>query len=263
MNVAILYICTGKYTIFWKGFYASASKFLFPGIEKRFFVFSDGDTSLFEGSDITLIPQENLGWPDNTLKRFHIFLQAEEALRHYDYIFFFNANCVFVAPVGAEMLPSPQERMVVVRHPGYYNTSPINFPYDRNPRSLAYIPWGKGEHYVAGGVNGGCTAAYLEYIHDMVCAVDTDAANGIMARWHDESHLNKYILTHPCKILSPSYCYAEEIVIPFPCIIRVLNKRRFGALSWLRGASCKVSPEMRPPLWVRVCRVLYHLCGKQ
>ena len=41
MKIAILYICTGKYYIFWENFYNSAQKNLFPYETKHFFVFSD------------------------------------------------------------------------------------------------------------------------------------------------------------------------------------------------------------------------------
>jgi histo-blood group ABO system transferase len=37
-----------------------------------------------------------------------------------------------------------------------------------------------------------------------------DEKNGVMALWHDESHLNRYCVTHiPETILSPSFIYPE------------------------------------------------------
>lgn len=38
-----------------------------------------------------------------------------------------------------------------------------------------------------------------------------DIDNGIMARWHDESHLNSFYVKHKSRVhtLSPSYAYPE------------------------------------------------------
>jgi histo-blood group ABO system transferase len=41
--------------------------------------------------------------------------------------------------------------------------------------------------------------------------VNKDIENGVTALWHDESHMNRYLIDNPPKLeLSPSYCYAEE-----------------------------------------------------
>jgi hypothetical protein len=40
--------------------------------------------------------------------------------------------------------------------------------------------------------------------------VDIDAKKNVIAKCHDESHLNRYLVNHvPGKILSPAYCYSE------------------------------------------------------
>ncbi|XP_016074755.1 PREDICTED: alpha 1,3-galactosyltransferase 2 [Miniopterus natalensis] len=41
---------------------------------------------------------------------------------------------------------------------------------------------------------------------------DRDRERGLEARWHDESHLNKYFWLHkPAKVLSPEFCWSPEI----------------------------------------------------
>jgi hypothetical protein len=211
-------------------------QYLLPGVEKWFFVFSDGPPSMFTDENVTLLFQKNLGWPGNTLKRFHMFLRIEEMLRSFDYIFFFNANCVFKKNIGLEMLPSVEEKLVVVQHPGYFETKSANkFPYDRNPSSLAYIPMDRGEYYFAGGINGGTSEAYLGLIRDLARAVDGDEANEVLAVWHDESHLNKYLLGRKYKMLPPSYCYPENWKLPFEEIICVRDKSLAGGHAYLRG----------------------------
>lgn len=97
MKVAILYICLGKYDVFWKEFYLSSEKYFLPACEKYYYVFTDsGYIFQEENEHIIKIYQADLGWPDNTLKRFHFFDSQYESLIKYDYLFFLNANCLFV-----------------------------------------------------------------------------------------------------------------------------------------------------------------------
>lgn len=241
MKVAVLYICTGKYYVFWKDFYESANRFLLPGHEKTFFVFSDADENIFAAEDVKVVYQEKLGWPYDTLHRYHMFEKILDDLEQYDYVFFFNANCQFCKTLGDEIFPGEDELLTVVQHPGFYNKAPINFTYDRNERSNAFIPMGQGVHYVAGGVNGGDSKRFVQYIKDMKNAVDDDEQRGVIALWHDESQLNKYILGKKYKLLSPSYCYPEGWNLPFEPIVLIRDKSRYGGHDYLRGVNSSVS----------------------
>lgn len=40
-KVGMLYICTGKYTVFWPEFYRTFAEKFLPGCEKEYFVFTD------------------------------------------------------------------------------------------------------------------------------------------------------------------------------------------------------------------------------
>ncbi|NDJ26967.1 hypothetical protein GW575_03205 [Campylobacter sp. MIT 19-121] len=167
MKIAMLYICTGKYDIFWKDFFISCEKYFHPECQKEYFVFTDSNELYqeHENERIHKIFQENLGWPYNTLMRFHMFLKIEKELQEFDYIFFMNANVEFLKEVS--FLPT-KEQLIVVNHPGFYNKNPQDFTYDRNEKSLAYIPFEqdeekenlfygkiKGKYYVFGAFNGG------------------------------------------------------------------------------------------------------------
>ena len=146
-KVAALYMCTGQYLKLWPEFLASAEKYLLKQCEVHYFVFTDADHLEGEESNsrVHRIFQKPQPWPYTTLKRFEIFLQIEDALKKFDYIYFFNANCEFKAPITEEMfLPRPEkhEKMVFVLHPCFYTWYNYEFTYDRNPRSKAFIPMG-------------------------------------------------------------------------------------------------------------------------
>lgn len=244
MRVAILYVCTGKYIKFWEEFYQSAERHFMPGADERhYFVFTDQSFPEQNSPHVTRIEQANLGWPDNTLKRYHMFMRVEEQLSKFDYLYFFNANCVFRQDVGTEFLPDRQDQLVVVRHPGQVNHSIAQVPYERNPRSRAYIPVGQGQYYVCGGVNGGSSQAFLALSRSVQQAVDDDIRDGVVAEWHDESHLNRYIIDHPHCVRSAGYCYPQNWKLAEPKYIEVRDKKLLGGTEKLRALGTRNQPE--------------------
>ena len=41
--------------------------------------------------------------------------------------------------------------------------------------------------------------------------VTKDLDNDVIALWHDESHMNRYLIDNPPSLsLTPTYCFAEE-----------------------------------------------------
>ena len=235
MKIAILYVCTGHYTVFWEDFYKSAQRFFMPETERHYFVFTDGIIETFGNQNISVIVQEHLGWPDATLKRYRIFGKILEQLVGYDLVYFFNANCEFQQLISTEFLPSREQGLLMVQHPSFFNKPAKKFTYERNPRSKAYIPYTEGSVYVCGGVNGGWAKDFCTLVVEMQKAVDEDEVQGITAIWHDESHLNKYILLKHYKLLSPAYCFPEGWNIPFEEIIRIRDKSKHGGHNALRG----------------------------
>jgi len=226
-TIAILYICTGEYIVFWKNFFESAEKFLLPAYEKHYFVFTDAE--MFFKSDayhVHRVHQKPERWPYPTLNRFAYFKSIEKQISTFDYIYFFNANCRIHKTINAlDFLPNTDEELVVTQHPGFWNKPAATFTYERNHLSKAYIPEGEGEIYAAGGLNGGSKKAYLAFIDDCYKMTNTDLQNNIIARWHDESYLNKYILRKKIKILHPGYLFPDKWNLPFEKIIHLEDKK--------------------------------------
>ena len=92
-TIGMLYICTGKYTVFWPEFYETFSRNFLPGCKKEYFIFTDAPSIAHEDDPaVHRIAQPAYDWPLSTMKRFAIFLTQEKALEQLDYLFFFNAN---------------------------------------------------------------------------------------------------------------------------------------------------------------------------
>ena len=246
-KVGILYIALGRYTIFWKRFYKSSQKYLLPKCQKHYFVFTDAESIKYSEREenIHLFHQEELGWPYNTLMRFDMFLKARQQLEAMDYLFFFNANLKVMKPITEQEFLGDQAELIFTIHPCFFDKPVEDFTYEsNNPQSLAYIPQGKGEHYVMGALNGGKAGAYLDMIEQLNDNIKKDLENDIIAVWHDESHLNRYLLDsddRKVKLLSPSYLYAEHWNLPFPQKILVSDKRKYGGHHFLRNKSKRIN----------------------
>ena len=88
-QIAILYICTGKYNQFFHEFYTSCERYFLvdQAINKQYFVWTD-DVSLCNADNVHLIYHACQGFPADSLFRFDMFLQKENELCSYDYIYF-------------------------------------------------------------------------------------------------------------------------------------------------------------------------------
>lgn len=243
MKIAILYICTGAYNCFFKGFYESAEKYLLHDkAEKDYFVFTD-DLNLSDAANVHLIERQCQGFPADSLFRFEMFLQVKKQLMTFDYIFFFNANAEFRQPVNEELLPDKSGLAMGLWYsqdkpwwsPWRVFDHPAFFCYERNKKSLAYIPpFGNDYKQFMGGLNGGRAKAYMEMIETLSQNIRTDFDNGIIAIAHDQSHINAYMRTHSCKIIPKEYCWPEEWPSSFIPKIVFRDKKKLGG-EFLKG----------------------------
>lgn len=237
-KVAILYICTGKYTVFWKDFYKSFERNFLRKSSKDYFVFTDEKIDFLSKKNVHKIYQKNLGWPYDTLMRFKMFESIKGKLQKYDYIFFFNANMQCIKEIKEkDFLPNDLkgEKLVMTIHPGFYKLKLKYCPYERRKASTAYVPYRSGRHYVIGALNGGKTKEYLKLISSLNKDTNIDLENNIIALVHDESHLNAYIVKrNDIKYLHPGYCYPENLSLPFEKEILMTDKKNYFNVAKLK-----------------------------
>lgn len=241
-KTGILYICTGRYKVFWKSFYESCEQYLLPQGEyiKEYFVFTDAEHIEYEEeSRVHRIYQKALDWPYIALMRFKILHTARKLYKDVDYLYFFNANMLCVSEITEEFLPARNKKFAFLQHPGFYDKSVEKFTYEKNAKSLASIQNGEGKYYFAAGLSGGEKEAYLAMCEELEKNVDEDLKNDIIALWHDESHLNRYAIDHEddITVLNPSYGYAEGWQLPFEKKIIIRDKNKFGGHDFLRNIS--------------------------
>jgi hypothetical protein len=244
-SIGILYLCTGPYKLFWKDFYDSFEKYFLTNINKHYYVFAEkfdqGLEKYIDDEKVTLIHIDAMPWPLITLLRFRYFLSIENLLKQHDYLMFSNANIICNNLVTAdEFLPDESigQEMSYCQHPGYWKTQIYNVPFDRNKKSNAYIPYNCGEHYVIGAMFAGKTEAFLRMSHVLNERIKDDLKKNIIARWHDESHLNRYIVgKENYKLLSPSYCYPFGFDLPVERKISAVSKQAKFDVKTFKGAN--------------------------
>ena len=256
MKVAILNISIGNYFRFWEKFYETSKLNFLPEAEKKYFVFTDKDKSeLGNNSDVVYIFQENLGWPFNTMKRFAMFQRIKEQLQDFDYIFFINGNAQFNERLDSSFI-TPEKNIITVQHPGFYRKSIFEFPYERRSESNACIPIGNGEFYVQGAFIGGKSEAFLKMVEELNKLTEEDIDKNIIAVWHDESFLNKYIIDRDdVQVLGAQYLGFEEFVHPYKAPIILRSKRKNCDLNTFRNLNSRENITLvKAKLLLRNCK---------
>ena len=206
MKILILTIATNKYIQFVERLYDNIEEKFLNGHEIQGLLFTEHEVETSDNIKVSQIDHEL--WPMPTLKRYNYFVKEKDYISQFDYCYYFDVDMGIVSEVGDEVLSD----LVATMHP-YQSFYPKDQrSYDRNPQSLAYVPVGEeGENYYAGGFNGGSTKRFLEMAEVLADRVTKDLENGVIALWHDESQMNRYLIDNPpTKSLTPSYVFPEE-----------------------------------------------------
>lgn len=223
-KIAFICIClNAPYWEYAKEMIEGAKVFFLPGHQTDFFLWSDMPSVDYA----TVFPTEPIEWPMPTLMRYSLFLQQEEKLKEYDYIFYCDVDMKFVGVVGDEILG---QGLTIAPHPGYYIRKQLYPPFEPNSDSTAYIQrpgilmndGGKPRFmpfYAAGGFQGGKSEKFIESMKVMRLLIEKDLNKGYVPIWNDESVWNKYLFDSLEKkelekaiFLTPSYIYPDSLI---------------------------------------------------
>ena len=232
-------VATNRYITYWKRMAVGADRFLAPGVELDLHVFTDqaDEVGDFQESlsrariHVHRVPP--LGWPEATLNRYEIFRDSWEQIRG-DVVVHLDADMDVVARVSIESPEAWPNGVAFVRHPGFsrrglpagvggYLTNPsMGFgdarlylrygalgTWETSKASAAYVPRRKRKVYVCGGTWMGLRDSLGAMIGELAQRTASDRDRGVVAVWHDESHLNWYAAHHRHATLSSEYCFAH------------------------------------------------------
>jgi len=243
-------LATGGYFRFFRPFIESVRRYFFSGHTLRVHLFPDPDVAGEEHGDfslrVTAIKDEP--WPFVTLKRFEYIDANRRLFDGLDYLFYCDVDARMVAPVADEILPDgTRHQLSAVDHPAFaFSGKPgllfkalrgtsltcrfgyrrIRGTFETDKKSAAFVGDDEGGVYYTGAFWGGLAPAVLEMARQLRRNTDDDLSRGHIALWHDESHLNRYLIDHPPKVLSPAYCRPEQIFrLPFKAkIVKVYKE---------------------------------------
>jgi GR25 family glycosyltransferase involved in LPS biosynthesis len=229
--IAICNIATGKYKQYVQNIHRDCHLKFLKCHTLKFFLFTDEPndfvlnshekyeyenyilTKTKEGSDLFLYKINRKGFPGDTLYRYHYMLKAETELLQCHHIFYMDVDYRVYQHLSTDEFLV--DGIVVTRHlhniTETFRGNHIGSPETR-PESTACINKNeKMNYYVCGGFQGGSAQAFINMCHEIKKNIDKDDNNSIMAVYHDESHLNRYVLSHPpTKVLDQAYIYAER-----------------------------------------------------
>ncbi|XP_040856709.1 histo-blood group ABO system transferase-like [Ochotona curzoniae] len=227
MTVGLTVFAVKKYMVFLKRFLESAEQHFMVGHRVTYYVFTDWPANvsrvpLGEGRQLVVLSvRSHARWQDVSMHRMEaISIFSQQRFRHeVDYLVCADVDMVFWDHVGVEILTP----LFGTLHPRFYSARRKAFTYERRWKSQAYIPWDRGDFYYIGAFFGGSVAEVQQLASACHQAIVIDKANGIEAVWHDESHLNKYLLHHkPTKVLSPEYLWGDWL-LDWPSVLKKLR----------------------------------------
>lgn len=203
-KVGLCIVATGRYVTFVEPLIRSAEQHFLKNHDRYFFVFTDHVDQVVKQANVIPIYQKKLGWPYDSMMRCSMYYNNREFMKDMDFLYACDSDMRFVDTVGDEILGD----IVATQHPGYVGQRGT---YETNQKSLAYIAPHEGACYFAGGFYGGKRDEFLVLNKTIFERIQQDLDHGIMPLWHDESHLNRYLIDHqPTVVLTPSYCFPEN-----------------------------------------------------
>ena len=233
MKIAIIFIGTNKYINFFQGYRESLEKFFLPTCEKTYFAFTDQpEHKIFQHKNVITTKIEHEPWPYVTLYRFKYMMKKESLLKSYDKVFFVDADLFANQEITADHLFRHKKNLIGVQHPGWFG-KPWVGAFETDTRCRANIFDGNYDlsYYRQGCFWGGNSQSIMLMAATLEKRVDEDLRDGIVACWHDESHLNKYLIEnqedvftlHPgfAQPESPDYDHLRSI---FPTMMIHLDK---------------------------------------
>lgn len=238
-SVAVLTIATNKYVHYWREMAYSLDQYLSVHNDVTFVVYTDQSQAIREISSnlafskVEIIEIPSWKWPEVALKRYEVINSAISRIEQ-DYLVYIDADMVALSeiPKVTEILENAS--IALTRHPGFWrpNKPEKYFLYLRHPilatrdlrmwlkvgglgawesnnRSTSFIPRSDRKLYFCGGFWLGKKTDIESLSNELMKQTDKDFQNGVEAKWLDESHLNRWAVSHKgeFKVLSPEYCF--------------------------------------------------------
>lgn len=221
-SVKIFSISTNNYKSFNLSFIKSFTDFFLPDHKKQIFIFTDdiNHESYRTLTEIKTFQIRHEPWPWITLKRYEYITNMFDLIRDDDLCIFADIDLEIIQMIKTLEINS----FAGVIHPGNLVNPYMNQFLEHNSDSSAYINESlipKNYKYIQGCLWGGIGKNFIDMVQILKENTEKDLNNNIVAKWHDESHLNKFCIErfNNFSFLSSSYAYPENWNLPIDKII--------------------------------------------
>ncbi|XP_077429778.1 globoside alpha-1,3-N-acetylgalactosaminyltransferase 1-like isoform X1 [Vanacampus margaritifer] len=209
IRIGLLTLVVGTYAQHVRRFISSAEIYFLPSQMVTYYILIDNPRTLDPpiklgpGRELKVLPVTE--FPGKLVyRRMPILADTikNQIGREVEYIFCADIDQEFVAPVEEEILGD----LVATLHPELYGKPRKGLPYEKDEDSSAYVKKDEGDYYYTSELYGGLVRDVYRMALGCSLLILKDQANGIMASGHEESYLNRYLITHrPTCVLSPEY----------------------------------------------------------
>ena len=179
---------------------------------------------------------ESMPWPLPTLMRYTYISKITKFLESDNFLYI-DSDMKFHPGFELEIETALRRNEInLVIHPGYWRNNNLKFCEKELPlvkvvisdlyrklrlgglgawevrrKSTAYVARKNRRTYVCGGVWFGKRDLIVEMINTLKFETEMELRNGIISKWHDESHLNKWFATNGANLLDPSFCFDPRL----------------------------------------------------
>jgi hypothetical protein len=255
-TVGVVTVATNKYVDYWEELAKSFAAFQSSDLEITLHVFTDQQEvveAIASTISISVMTHEVPGyqWPEASLYRFKLIDEFREKFAE-DFLMHLDADMLVRAPIDLKQLStSLRNGICLVRHPGYYRPRGLAKmlfyfqnpsaalgdlatllrmgslgAWETNSQSLAFVPREDRKQYFCGATWWGLRADMLKLSGTLSNRVSRDEALGVMAVWHDESHLNWWASNNEHGQADSRYCFSVGYpqLQGIPNIIQAIHK---------------------------------------
>jgi hypothetical protein len=241
-RLTIFSVATDRYLEFWLELLFSAEQFLDKDLNVQWILFTNRETDIPRavsetlGTNLVTVRFESSPWPTPTLLRYELLVKAADKIEG-EIVMHLDADMLFAGSLTKKDLIQSigNYEIALVRHPGYfrpYRFAKVMF-YFKNPRyilsdlkscllnggrgsweknsdSLAFVSRKDRKVYVCGATWFGKKNSIIDLCSSLSLRIQEDLSKNIIAKFHDESHLNWFAANNEVSLLSPKFCYDEN-----------------------------------------------------
>lgn len=238
MKISIVSIATNGYIQYWLKMQKSFVENMSSIEEVEFHILTDDPelarSQFFFGQGVSLVVHEipSEPWPLPTLLRYK-HISGVLDLIHSGYFMYIDADMILHSEFDLDIPEIIMKNEInFVAHPGFWRSSRrglnrfqvSNLPsffkdfirrlrlgalgdWETRKYSKAYVPRKLRNTYICGGIWFGPTNKLSLLVRELSERTQLDLDDGIVAKWHDESHLNSWYSRNSGNVLLPEYCF--------------------------------------------------------